>query len=87
MTKYKFPFTLMGVLDPGSAHARPSARPPINMSEKMLRHVSLKSPSNTSPDPNNSYPKFWIQRKLSNFFLKTLEKTKGAGGGHASFLG
>ena len=25
---------LMGVLDPGSAHARPSDRPPINMREK-----------------------------------------------------
>ena len=28
----QFPLTLMGVLAPGSAHARPSARPPIGMS-------------------------------------------------------
>ena len=31
--KYEeFPLTAMGVLAPGSAHARPSARPPIDMS-------------------------------------------------------
>ena len=30
----KFPLTPMGVIAPGSAHARPSARPPIDISRK-----------------------------------------------------
>ena len=30
----------MGVLAPGSAHARPSARPPIDTSEKISAHMS-----------------------------------------------
>ena len=33
-TTSKFPLTPMGVLAPGSAHARPSARPPFDMREK-----------------------------------------------------
>ena len=33
-TTSKFPLTPMGVLAPGSAHARPSARPPFDLSEK-----------------------------------------------------
>ena len=30
----------MGILAPGSEHARPSAQPPINVSEKFSAHVS-----------------------------------------------
>ena len=36
----KFPLTPMGVLAPGSAHARPSDQPPINTSGNFLAQVS-----------------------------------------------
>ena len=36
----KFPLTPIRVLAPGSLHPRPSAWPPIDMSEKFLVHVS-----------------------------------------------
>ena len=42
----------MGVLAPGSAHARPSARPPIDTSGNFPAHVSAESPSNISPNPS-----------------------------------
>ena len=45
----KFPLTPMGVLSPGSAHARPPAWSPIDMSGNFPGHVSEKSPSNISP--------------------------------------
>ena len=44
----KFPLTPMGVLAPGSAHARPSAQPPIDMSGNFPAHVSAESPSKFS---------------------------------------
>ena len=47
-TKIKFPLTPMGVLAPGSAHARPSAQPPIDMSGNFPAHVSAESPSKFS---------------------------------------
>ena len=36
----EFPLTPMGVLAPGSAHARPSAQPPIDVSGNFSAHVS-----------------------------------------------
>ena len=39
------PLTPMGVLAPGSAHERPSAQPPMDMT-----HMSASSPSNISPN-------------------------------------
>ena len=42
----------MGVLAPGSEHARPSARPPISMSGNFPAHVSAESPLNISSDPS-----------------------------------
>ena len=42
----------MGVLALGSAHARPSARAPINMNGNFQVHVSAESPSNMSPNPS-----------------------------------
>ena len=39
-------------LAPGSAHARPSARPPIDMSGNVPAHLSAESPSNFSPNPS-----------------------------------
>ena len=37
-----FPLAPMGVLAPGSAHARPSARPPIDTSGNFSAHVSAE---------------------------------------------
>ena len=48
----KFPLAPMGVLAPGSAHARPSARHPIDTSGNFPAHVSAESPSNISPNPS-----------------------------------
>ena len=45
---YNFPLTPMGVLAPRSAHARPSAQPPIDMSGNFPAHVSAESPSKFS---------------------------------------
>ena len=42
----------MGVLAPWSAHARPSARPPIDVSWNFLAHVSAESPLNISSNPS-----------------------------------
>ena len=42
----------MGVLAPGSAHARPTAQPPIDVSGNFSAHVSAESPSNISPNPS-----------------------------------
>ena len=42
----------MAVLAPGSAHAKPSAQPPIDMSGNLLAHMSAESPSNISPNPS-----------------------------------
>ena len=40
----------MGVLAPVSAHAGPSAQPPISTSGIFPAHVSAESPSNISPN-------------------------------------
>ena len=40
------------VLAPGSAHARPSTRPPIDTSGNFPAHMSAESPSNISPNPS-----------------------------------
>ena len=50
--KVKFQLTPMGVLAPGSTHARPSARPLIDVSGNFPTHVSAESPSNISPNPS-----------------------------------
>ena len=48
----EFPLAPMGVLAPGSAHARPSARPHIDTSGNIPAHVSAESHSNISPNPS-----------------------------------
>jgi hypothetical protein len=50
--RLEFPLAPMGVRAPGSAHARPSARPPIDPSGNFPAHVSAESPSNISPNPS-----------------------------------
>ena len=37
----RIPLTPMGALAPGSAHARPSARPPIDMSKQKNPHNKM----------------------------------------------
>ena len=48
----RIPLAPMGVLAPGSAHARPSARPPMDTCGNFPAHVSAESPSNISPNPS-----------------------------------
>ena len=48
----KFPLEPMGVLAHGSAHVRPSARPPIDTSGNFLAHMSAETPSKISPNPS-----------------------------------
>ena len=64
--KVKFPLAPMGVLAPGSAHVRPSARPPIDTSGNFTAPMSEESPSNISPNPSEvisdvsePYDNFW----------------------------
>ena len=42
----------MGVLTPVSAHAGPSAQPPIGISRIFSARVSAELPSNISPNPS-----------------------------------
>ena len=52
ITYYKFPLTPMGVLAPVSAHAGPSAQPPIDVSGNFPVHVSAELPSKIFPNPS-----------------------------------
>ena len=62
LTTNRIPFTPMGVLAPGSTHARSSARAPIDMSGN-FRRTCLQSHLQTSPPtPYKSYLKFWNPR-------------------------
>ena len=65
----------MGVLAPGSAHARPSAQPPINVSGNFPAPVSAEWPSNISPSPSKvesevSVSHSGIYLKLAHFPVK-----------------
>ena len=62
----KFPLAPIGVLAPGSEHARPSARPPIDTSVNFPAHVSAESPSNISPNPSEVI--FEVSEPYDNFF-------------------
>jgi hypothetical protein len=75
----EIPLTPMGVLDPGSAHARPSTRPPIDMSEDFPVHMSAQSPSNIYPNPSKVIS--------NNFLLKipTFSAHSAAGRGSPNF--
>ena len=68
------PLTLMGVVAPGSAHARPSARPPIDMSGNFPPHVCAESSSNISRIYSSmlQYHNICICKRLTNCLIKTL---------------
>ena len=53
----KIPLAPMGLLTPGSAHAWPSARPPINTIRIFPAHLSSKSPLKNLPNPSEVIPK------------------------------
>jgi hypothetical protein len=75
----EFPLMLMGILAPGSEHARPSARPPIDSSRNCWRKC-LKSHLQTSPPtPHKSYLKFRNPSTTFGIFLnKIFKKTKNS---------
>jgi hypothetical protein len=50
---------------PGSAHARPSAQPPIDVSGNFPAQVSAESPSKISPNPSEV-----ISEVSEPYFLK-----------------
>ena len=80
----------MGVLAPGSVHARPSARPPIDTSGNFLAPVSAESPSNIPPTPQKSYPKFRNPRtnfEIFIFFCLNLKTPIMEPGGVPNFFG
>ena len=68
----EFPLTLLGVLGPWSANARPSAQPPIDTNEN-FRRTCLQSHLQTSPPtPQKSCPKFRNPRTTFEIFQKKL---------------
>ena len=72
---WQFPLTPMGVLAPGSAHARPSAQPPIDVSGNFPAPMSEEWPSNISHSPSNiesevSVSHSGIYLKLAHFPVK-----------------
>ena len=81
----------MGVLAPGSARARPSARPPINLSGNISAHVSASHLRTSPPTPQKSYLEFRNPRTNFEIFTKKIKKPKnapqGARGGLRIFLG
>ena len=75
----EFPLAPMGVLAPGSAHARPSDGPPSTLAE-IFRHTCLQSHLQTSPPtPQKSYLKFRNPRTTFEIFKKNhLQKPKNS---------
>ena len=67
MLQLVIPLAPMGVLAPGSAHARPSAQPPIDTSEK-FQHTCLGGGSKK------------IEKISDQFFQKTPLKNRPPGG-------
>ena len=67
----------MGVPAPGSAHARPSARPPIAVSENFPAHIS---PKFRNPGGRGVYleahAKFWNPTSTPSGILVTVAKEK-----------
>jgi hypothetical protein len=70
---YKFPLVSMGVLAPGSAHARPSFGPPSALAE-IFWCTWLQSHLQTSPPtPQILYPKFRNPKTTFEIFKKNLK--------------
>ena len=76
--------TPMGVLAPGSAHARPSAQPPIDIRGNFPAPMFAEWPSNISPTPLKVESEvlvshFGIYLKLAHFPVK-IGLIEGVGG-------
>ena len=65
----------MGVLAPVSAHAGPSAQPPIDTSGNFPARVSAESPSNISPNPSEVISE--VSELYDKPFLDRVEGGKG----------
>ena len=61
------PLTPMGVFAPGSAHARPSAQPPIDMCGNFPPHVSAVLPSKSPPNPSEVISEFQNSTTILEF--------------------
>ena len=82
-----FPLAPRGVLAPGSAHARPSAQPPIDTSGNISVHVSKGHLQTSPPTPQKSYPKFRNPRTtFENTPLTPHIYDSGGGGPRIIFL-
>ena len=79
----EIPLAPMGVLAPGSAHARPSARPPIDTSGNFPAHVSAESHSNISPNPSEV---IHFCRSNKNLKKPKNHPPRGPGGGGPNFF-
>ena len=60
---YRSPIKTMGDLTPRLCTLESHSSTPINMSEKMSAHKSVKSNLTSPTTPQNSYPKFRNHRK------------------------
>ena len=56
----------MGVLAPVTAHAGPSAQPPIDVSENFPPHMSAEWPPNICPNPSEVISE--VSEVYDNFF-------------------
>ena len=77
----------MGVLAPVSAHAGPSAQPPIGTSGNFPARVSAELPSNISPNPSEVISK--VSEVYDNFSIFVTPQyviVQGVGGGSRFFF-
>ena len=75
----KIPLMPIGVLAHGSAHTRPSAQSPIDVSGNFPAHVSAEWPSNISPSPSKKIKKWGeanFPKKLRINFLAKSDNSK-----------
>ena len=75
----------MGVLAPGSAHARPSAQPPIDMSGNFQAPVSAELTSNISPNPSEVISK--VSGLSDKSFLEIFEISPFSGQNRVNWRG
>ena len=68
----------MGVLNPGSAHARPSALPPIDVSRNFPAHVSAEITLKHLPQPLKSH--IWCFGPLRQPISPFVHQKSGGGG-------
>ncbi len=75
----------MGVLAPVSAHAGPSAQPPIGTSGNFPARISAESPSNISPNPSEVISK--VSGLSDKSFLEIFENSTFSGQNRVNWRG